>query len=450
MAMTKKETLSLEELLEQAIIEEDYRPYEVPGNWLWTRLGNIAIWGSGGTPSRKNPDYYLGDIPWIKTGELNNGYIYDTEEKITPEAVKNSSAKIFPKNTVAIAMYGATIGKVGILGVEATTNQACACGVSTTVISHKYLFYFLISQKDAFIKMGKGGAQPNISQEIIKQHVFPLPPLTEQQRIVEVVESLFEKLDTAKELVQNVLDSFEGRKAAILHKAFTGELTAGWREGNGVSLDEWEENQLGDFVSYSKEKFNPTTEKIDATYIGLEHIEKNGGIIDKGNSDEVKSLKTIFKQGDILYGKLRPYLNKHTVVDFDGICSTDILVIRVKPTAINKYINYMLNTTSFIDYAVSNSNGINLPRVSEKEISKYKVLLPSIKEQQEIVHILDNILENEQRAKELSDVIEKIDLIKKSILAQAFRGELGTNNPDDKNPKNLLKEILITKYSLGN
>lgn len=144
----KKENLTFEERLQAALVPESEQPYKVPKNWCWTRMENIAQWGSGGTPSRKIPEYYNGDIPWIKTGELNDDYIFETEEHITQEAIFHSSAKLFPENTVAIAMYGATIGKVGILGIAATTNQACACGVSNLLVNYKYLFYYARSQKD--------------------------------------------------------------------------------------------------------------------------------------------------------------------------------------------------------------------------------------------------------------------------------------------------------------
>lgn len=146
-------------------------------------------------------------------------------------------------------MYGATIGKVAILGVPATTNQACACAVCNQSLLYMYLFYYCISQKNVFIEKGKGGAQPNISQIILKQHPIPLPPLSEQQRIVERIEELFAKLDEAKERLQEVADSFAVRKAAILHKAFTGELTKQWRRENGVSDESWEEKTLQDVCS---------------------------------------------------------------------------------------------------------------------------------------------------------------------------------------------------------
>lgn len=446
MARGKKTTavLTPEEKLQQALVPIEEQPYKIPENWCWTTLNVVADWGSGGTPSRKKQEYYNGAIPWVKTGELNDGYVYDTEEKITEDAVLHSSAKLFPKNTIAIAMYGATIGKVGILGMEATTNQACACAVSSAALDYKYLFYYALSQKDAFIRKAKGGAQPNISQEIIKGHIIPLPPLAEQQRIVEQIESIFAKLDDAKEKAQTVVDGFELRKSAILHKAFTGELTAQWRQEHGVGLDSWEKKNVGDVLKIVKDKYDPSKDELlDIPYIGLEHIEKGNGIISHGTPDDVKSIKTLFKCGDVLYGKLRPYLDKHDVVDFEGMCSTDILVYRSDRKETAAWFNYLLGTTAFIDYANSNSSGINLPRTSEKVVSAYSILVPLVEEQSVIVFTLDRILGKERQAKEAAEtVIDQIDTMKKAVLARAFRGELGTNDPAEESAMELLKSVL--------
>ena len=158
-------------------------PFEIPGNWVWTTLGNIGIWQSGGTPSRSNKSYYGGNIPWLKTGDLNDGLIINIPESITEEAVANSSAKINPTGSVLMAMYGATIGKLGILTFPATTNQACCACIEYYAITQYYLFYFLLSHRDIFIAKGGGGAQPNISKEIIVNTAIPLPPLPEQERI---------------------------------------------------------------------------------------------------------------------------------------------------------------------------------------------------------------------------------------------------------------------------
>lgn len=131
-------------------VPEAEQPYKIPDNWRWTTLDTVAEWGSGGTPSRKIPEYYGGEIPWVKTGELDDGYIFDTEEKITDDAVAHSSAKLYPPNTVLIAMYGATIGKVAMLGISATTNQACACAKCGHFLLPLYLFYYLRLEKHQF------------------------------------------------------------------------------------------------------------------------------------------------------------------------------------------------------------------------------------------------------------------------------------------------------------
>ena len=174
-------------------------PFEAPQNWCWTTLGIIGKWQSGSTPNRLNKDYYNGNIPWLKTGDLNDGYITHIPEYITEKALNETSVKLNPTGSVLIAMYGATIGKIGILTFPATTNQACcACGVFNG-IDKEFLFLFLLSHREEFIKMGGGGAQPNISKEKIINTYIPLPPFAEQKRIVNTVNVLFTKLDTIME-----------------------------------------------------------------------------------------------------------------------------------------------------------------------------------------------------------------------------------------------------------
>ena len=176
---------------------------KLPQGWIWTTLGNIGVWQAGGTPSRSNKSYFAGNIPWLKTGDLNDGFIYEIPESITEEAVANSSAKINPIGSILIAMYGATIGKLGILTFPASTNQACCACVKYFAITQPYLFYFLLSHRKDFIAKGGGGAQPNISKEIIVNTAIPLPPLSEQQRIVQKIEELFSTLDS----IQNALEA---------------------------------------------------------------------------------------------------------------------------------------------------------------------------------------------------------------------------------------------------
>ena len=174
-------------------------PFDVPSKWVWTTLEQIGKWQSGSTPYRLNKDYYGGNIPWLKTGDLNDGYITHISENITEKALNETSVKLNPKGSVLIAMYGATIGKIGILTYPATTNQACcACDVSHG-IEKEYLFYFLLSYREKFIKLGGGGAQPNISKEKIINTYIPIPPHLEQKRIVAIIHKVFTKLDAIME-----------------------------------------------------------------------------------------------------------------------------------------------------------------------------------------------------------------------------------------------------------
>ena len=161
----------------------------MPDGWAWCRLENIGTWQSGTTPNRKNIEYYKnGTIPWLLTGDLTDGFVSNIPNSITEKAFNETSLKLNPINSVCIAMYGATIGKLGILKVPATTNQACCVCSDFYGITNMYLFYFLMQHKEEFIRQGFGGAQPNISKEKIVNYLFPLPPLAEQKRITEKIE----------------------------------------------------------------------------------------------------------------------------------------------------------------------------------------------------------------------------------------------------------------------
>ena len=190
---------------------------------MWTTLGKIGNWQSGATPSRLRKDYYGGNIPWLKTGDLNDGYISDIPEYITETALKETSVKLNPKDSVLIAMYGATIGKVGILSFPATTNQAC-CACTDYLVKKMYLFYFLLANREKFIAMGGGGAQPNISKEKIVSTLIPLPPKQEQSRIVEGIEHWLSLVDCIEKNKDNLQRTIKEAKSKILTLAFHGKL----------------------------------------------------------------------------------------------------------------------------------------------------------------------------------------------------------------------------------
>ncbi|WP_270511223.1 restriction endonuclease subunit S [Megamonas funiformis] len=443
MAKKKQIELTIEEKLQNALVPKEEQPYKIPSNWCWTYIHNIAIVVTGKTPSKKNKEYYGGKFPFFKPADLDAGRNMQYATEYLSEKGKSISV-IIPEKATGICCIG-TIGKCGYFLVEGTTNQQVNTVISKINPLYSYYFFNTNSFVRELIFKASATTIAIVNKSKLESCLFPVAPLNEQQRIVNRIESLFAKLDRAKELIENTLAQFEQNKMAILHKAFTGELTVKWRKENNIDLSSWKKCELKEVFKVVKDKYNPQTENQIVNYIGLENIETSKGIISKSNSSEVKSIKTKFKKDDVLYGKLRPYLNKHDVVNFDGICSTDILVFRFNDINTAKYINYYFNLPMFIQYAVENSSGINLPRVSEKTISKYKISLPTIEEQQEIVNILDNLLAKYNKIKNLEQQLEKIELLKKAILAKVFRGELGTNNPDEESAENLLKEILAEK-----
>ena len=206
-------------------IESVEELYEIPETWKWISLGNVGKWGAGATPSRKVKDYYGGDIPWLKTGDLNDGMITDIPEYITELALKETPVKLNPVGSVLIAMYGATIGKLGILEVEATTNQACCACRTYEGIYNKYLFYYLMSQRDSLRYMGSGGAQSNISKEKIVGYCFPLAPYAEQIRVVNAIETIFAELDKIEKLQLHYSVNLEILKSKIIDAGIQGKLT---------------------------------------------------------------------------------------------------------------------------------------------------------------------------------------------------------------------------------
>lgn len=224
-----------------AEISEDEIPFDIPESWKWVKVGEIGSWGAGATPPRTNPAYYGGTIPWLKTGDLNDGLINEIPEFITDLALEKTSVRLNPVGSVLMAMYGATIGKLGILEIPATTNQACCACIPYNGIHNRYLFYYLMSMRRTYISMAEGGAQPNISKEKIVNSFFPLPPLAEQKRIVAKIEELLPLVDryaTSYEKLEQLNAKFpEDMKKSILQYAIQGKLVEQRpEEGTGEEL----------------------------------------------------------------------------------------------------------------------------------------------------------------------------------------------------------------------
>lgn len=353
------------------------------------------------------------------------------------------------------------VGKSVLIKENTNFTFGAFCKViRTEKISSRFLEYFFQSQeyRNLINQVVSGTNINNIKNEHIDNIMIPLPPINEQQRIVNRIESLFAKLDRAKELIENTLAQFEQNKMAILHKAFTGELTAKWRKENNIDLSSWENGILMDFCKINPKKIN--TKEFDddmiVSFIPMPCVSDIWGKIVKKELrklGEVKKGYTNFCEGDVLFAKITPCMEngKSAIVDKlendIGFGSTEFYVLRCDENKLNnKYLHYFVRQKTFRDEAKGEMTGaVGQQRVPKTFLENYKMKLPTIEEQQEIVNILDKLLAKYNKIKNLEQQLEKIELLKKAILAKAFRGELGTNNPDEESAENLLKEILAEK-----
>lgn len=477
--MSKNKEITVEELLQEVLVPVEDQPYRVPEKCVWVKSEYVAKWGSGGTPSRKNPEYYGGDIPWIKTGDLRNGIITEVDECITDEGLKKSSAKMFPKDSVVIAMYGATIGKLGILGVDATTNQACAVGVPLSITTTKFLFYYFLSQKDELISLGKGGAQPNISQQVIKQFPFALPPLAEQERIVQKTERLLNKINQAKQLIEEAKETFELRRAAILDKAFRGELTLNKQYiksdivlniGKGVAIDDGKSEELRLYLL----KNSPKSWEIHS--LGSILRENTGicyGIVQTGNDTpngiptvragdlkndyfEIDNLKKVDPEIEKNYPRSRlrggeVLISIRGSVGYVGIptnemnginVSREVGLIPLNKSVKQKFLSYYIQSPLIQGFLKKITKGVAQQGINLNQLRTLPVPIPSILEQEDIVNELDGFFAKEKLVNQDLLNFNNLDILYQSILSRAFRGELGTNEPTEESSEELLKSFL--------
>ncbi|WP_350346571.1 DEAD/DEAH box helicase family protein [Heyndrickxia faecalis] len=402
---------------------------------------------------------------------------------ISEEALKKSSAKLFPKDSVAIAMYGATIGKLGILGIDAATNQACAVGVPHFLMDKDFMFYYFFYQRKTLIDLGKGGAQPNISQTIIKDFPHLLPPLKEQKRIVNKIKQLLSKIDEAKRLIEEAKETFELRRAAILDKAFQGELTRKWREQHpeiesaevlynkiirftkpkNVSSnveqklnipDTWKMVRLGEVVQVNppKKKLEEISDQQICTFVPMPAVSDKTGKIESPEEKEYAKVKkgyTFFLENDVLFAKITPCMENgksaiaKNLKNGFGFGSTEFHVLRTNEYINERYLHYLVRSKKFRLEAKGEMTGaVGQQRVPKEFLVNYPFPLPPKEEQNAIVDILDEIFTRDDIAYRIIETKYELETLKQSILSKAFRGELGTNDPDEESAIELLKEVL--------
>lgn len=448
----KKTALTIEERLQQALVPADEQPYEVPENWVWVRLGSLYEVN----PKNKAADEL--DAAFIPMEKISAGmlseYSYETQEWC--KAKKGHTQ--FADGDVAFAKISPCFENRKSMMLNNLPNSI---GGGTTEliilrnasINQKYTFWLVSDER--FIRGGVQTysgtvGQQRINMDYVRSYPIPLPPLSEQQRIVERIEELFAKLDEAKERLQEVADSFAVRKAAILHNAFTGELTKQWRRENGVSDESWEESNFGKFtVSQYGYTEKAHWEKVGPKFLRITDIQDNKVDWDEVPwcpIDEAGMKQYAVQIGDIMIARTGATTGKSYLICDDVEAVFASFLIRLKVVDKNLDYNYLYGYMQSEDYwrqITDFSSGIAQPGVNANKLKQIKFKCPSLPEQHEIVRLIDDLLARERAAQQAAEqALASIDLMKKSILARAFRGELGTNKASEASALELLKQVL--------
>lgn len=447
MAKAKKEAaLTPEERLQAALVPDLEWPYSVPGNWCWTYLTKAADCLDNfrkpvNATERSNR---IGNIPYYgATGQV--GWIDDflTEEELVLLGEDGAPFLDLIKDKAYL-----------INGKAWVNNHAHILRSKLGNMGNRYLLYYLNSFN--YTGYVNGTTRLKLTQISMDTIPLPLPPLAEQQRIVDCIESLLAKLDEAKEKAQAVVDSFEDRKAAILHKAFTGELTAKWREEHGVGMESWEKRLLSTVSTLQTglmkgKKYTGNT--VELPYLRVANVQ-DGFLrleeIKRINVEEKSVSRYSLAVGDVLFTEGGDFdtLGRGTVWEGqikDCLHQNHIFVVRPDPEILNPYfLSYQAGSRYGKAYFLSCSKQTtNLASINSTQLKKFPVLIPSIAEQVMIVKLISSFLEKELQAKEAAEaVLAQIDLMKKSILARAFHGELGTNDQTEESAVELLKKII--------
>lgn len=383
------------------------------------KLGEIFKITSGSTPSKKNREFYEGgSIPWIKTGDLKKKYLNDSAEYITELALNNSSVKKFPKNTVLIAMYGATIGATSILKIDATTNQACAAFLPNDLVIPEYLYYFFKANKKKIINLGVGGAQPNISGTILKEIEFPLCSIETQNKIVEVLDKAQDLIDKKIEQIDLLDELVKSRFIEMFGNPISNPK--GWKKMtlNDISMKKGEYGSGESAVEY-KENY--------PRYIRITDIDDNGKLNNSkmtvNNLDEYEKYK--LNDGDILLARTGATVGKTFLYkEVYGKCLFAGYLIRFIPNKdiINPEFLFAFTKTDFYkSWIKSKQNVVAQPNINAKQYGSLEIPIPPIELQNEFAVFVEKI-DSIKAAAEKS--LEQLNYNFNSLMQKAFKGEL--------------------------
>nr|WP_241254403.1 restriction endonuclease subunit S [Brevibacillus sp. SYP-B805] len=488
--------------MEEALVPEEEQPYEVPENWTWVRIGSIYHFIGGGTPSKSNSSYWNGEIPWASVKDVKNKYLYSTQDSISTEGLENSSSSLaIPGDVLLVTRISP--GKSTITKIKTAINQDLKIVRSILGIPSFFTWAYFTNNINVIENMSSGTTVKGVKLEELSRLPFPVPPMPEQKRIVDRVESLLEKINEAKRLIEAVTNLIQDFRQSVITRGCFGQLTAEWRNQNSVktsanelllqiieekkniyslqclieegkkkkpriskninSIDfstikwsipkEWVLTNLGTVIydfqygTSEKSEYNyngvPVLRIPNISDMSLDFTDLkylNSGVIEENNTVKNGDLLIIRSNGSRdLVGKTAIVENVNQVVAFASY------LIRMRPVIVEpKYILYLLQTSrvkeQFFSKAKS-SAGIN--NINTEELSSTVIPLPPLEEQKEIVRLIERQLkcieELENQCKLGGQIIEQLP---KTILNRAFRGELGINNPDEESAIEIIKETL--------
>lgn len=458
----KKETLTPEERLQAALVPESEQPYKVPRNWCWVRVSSVCEFERGITfpASAKEKEPTNTNIPCLRTANVQDELEIDDLIYVDKAYMKGNEAKLVQKDDIIMSSANSRelVGKTSYVHDVPfpMTFGGFVLTIRAKTIISKYLFYFLRLEFLSGHFMGESTQTTNIANINITKlggYALSCPPLAEQQRIVDRIESLFARLDEAKQKAQDALDSFETRKAAILHRAFTGELTAQWRKERGIGMDSWEartSTQLFEYVTSGSRGWAKYYADNGDIFVRMGNL--NHGTIELDLSDiqyvnlpgQTEGQRTKLQKNDILISITADIGMVGIVREMEQNAYINQHIALARPTAKDnaEFLAWYLISDVGLQQMRNKQRGATKIGLGLDDIRSLELLIPTREEQDEVVYILDNLLANEQQAKEAAEgVLEQIDLIKKAILARAFRGELGTNDPSEESAVELLKQI---------
>jgi type I restriction enzyme S subunit len=389
-------------------------------NWETKTLGEVCEVVGGGTPKTGIPEYWSDEIVWVTPkdlGQLSTVEIFDTNKYISKKGLEKSSAKLLPKGSVVMSSR-APIGYVAIAGVDLATNQGCRNFICHDNIFNKYLYYFLFANTELLNSLGGGATFREISGTTLKDIEIPVPPLSEQKRIVKILDEKFgvieELQNITKKQIADVKELFESR----LGEVFSSPDAS------------WHEVVFCDVCKITSKLIDPKEKKYEnLVHVGAGNIiAETGELVNLKTAKEEKLIsgKFIFDTEMVLYSKIRPYLMKTVRPDFSGLCSADIYPLKPKDDVlIRDFLYYLLFSKQFTEYAIKGSARAGMPKVNREHMFAYSFFLPGIKKQKQLVKELDEL---SKKTKELEATFLRktadLEELKKSYLADAFAGKL--------------------------